>query len=87
MEHQINITLPVPTSKSTVTPGDPNYNPFAGYANVRLDQVLIWLFGATVQPDPNTQQCYLTIEMSHMGDDAIAPDDGTTPLKFEHSTT
>ncbi|KAF5618346.1 serine kinase [Fusarium sp. NRRL 52700] len=87
MEHQINITLPAPTSKSTVTTGDPNYNPFAGYANVRLDQVLVWLFGATVKPDPNTQQSCLTIEMSQMGNDAIAPDDGTTPLKFEHSTT
>ncbi|KAH7239939.1 uncharacterized protein BKA55DRAFT_678347 [Fusarium redolens] len=86
-EYRIMFVLPAPTSQSTDTSGSPDYNPFTGYANVRLDQVLVWLFGATVQPDQETQQCRLSLEISHLGDDSIVRNDGSTTLKFMHSTT
>ncbi|KAF4434166.1 serine protein kinase [Fusarium austroafricanum] len=86
-EYQIMFTLPAPTSQSTGTSGSPDYNLFTGYANVRVNQVLVWLFGARVQPDKETQQCRLCIEISHLGNDTITKNDGKTNLQFLHSAT
>jgi hypothetical protein len=43
------------------------------------------LFGATVKPDQDTQQCRLSLEISHLGDDSIVKNDGSTTLKFMHN--
>ncbi|KAM0075234.1 hypothetical protein ACKRZS_012688 [Fusarium odoratissimum] len=86
-EYQVMFALPAPTPRSTDASDSSDYNPFTGYANVRLDQVLVWLFGATVKPDQDTQQCRLSLEISHLGDDSIVKDDGRTTLKFMHSAT
>ncbi|KAH7118550.1 hypothetical protein B0J13DRAFT_651651 [Dactylonectria estremocensis] len=86
-EYKITFRVPYPTSKSNSTLGDPNFNPFVNHTDVRLDQVLVWLFGATVQPDQNTQESVLSVEICHLGDDAITNDDGTQTLIFQHSAT
>jgi hypothetical protein len=87
IEYQILFTIPAPTAQSTTTSGSPDHSPFVNDTNVRLDQVLVWLFRATVQPDQNTQESQLSIEMCHMGDDAISVENGKTICQFMHSTT
>lgn len=86
-EYQVMFALPAPTPQSTDASDSSDYNPFTGYANVRLDQVLVWLLGATVKPDQDTQQCRLSLEISHLGDDSIVKDNGETTLNFMHSAT
>ncbi|KPM41421.1 hypothetical protein AK830_g5114 [Neonectria ditissima] len=84
-EYQILFAIPCPTSRSNNTSGSLDYNPFVGYTNVRLDQVLVWLFGAAVQPNKDTNDCVLTLNISQLGDDTITDDSGLTTLQFQHS--
>lgn len=77
-------TAPAPTAQSTDTSGSLNYSPFVNKTNVCLDQVLVWLFNATVKPDQNTQELQLWVEICHLNDNAIT---GKTTLQFMHSAT
>ncbi|KAF7624820.1 hypothetical protein AFLA_001702 [Aspergillus flavus NRRL3357] len=57
--------------------------PFAGRADIRLNQVRLWLFPVTLDASDGLGRKFLSIQLIHTGNETILDDDDTS-YKFTH---
>lgn len=60
-------------------------SPFAGRADIRLNQVRLWLFPVELDNSDGLGRKFLSIQLIHMGNERILNEQGT-PFEFSHDS-